>query len=356
MEDLVVYLKFANLPFDPSIHDISITYAINPNIFTNSSIFSTYDPIITLWGYWVYSEGKSSSCVVFVLANCKDAGLVGQVVASQHFDLYPYDPGIQDTYGPVCRKGDVSNALFGGGCPYYFVKLLPQHKLLSSAAVDVVEAAADAGWVASDHRDLNKRVHHSSNHFIPSVKWRDLFSMVIISARKLKFREMPYPLLTLGMGLVHIEIRLTYVALSCAFICTAAGVMSHWIKLIANAPLGTLRYGIRYKVDDPFDWMQLISLRDDNLVTNSPISRLLSLMSDGEFCYYSVTPHTRCEDMALYCLVAVDCVKLILLQFRLYSNLADKVLFEAGGIVVNLVSDSVEHIFENLENYVWDPF
>nr|XP_018622106.1 uncharacterized protein LOC108942995 [Nicotiana tomentosiformis]XP_018622112.1 uncharacterized protein LOC108942995 [Nicotiana tomentosiformis] len=265
---------------------------------------------------------------------------------------------LPNTHGLVCRKGVVANVLHGDSCTYYSVKLLPQPKLLSAAAADIVEAPEDAGWMTSDHRYMDKRVQHSFNQSIPSVRWRDLFSMAIISVRKLKFREMPYPMLTLGIGkgAVHIEIRLICVALSCAFICTDAGVISQYVKLVADALLGTLRYDIRYKVEDSFDWMQLISLQDNNLGTNSPISRLLSLMADGDSHYYIIMYHTRSEDVALNCLFAVDSVKRILLQFLLYSNLADKVIFEVGGIVVNSVSDSVEDISGNLENYVWDHF
>ncbi|XP_009799211.1 uncharacterized protein LOC107810957 [Nicotiana tabacum] len=54
----VVYLTFPNLPFDPGIHDIPIAFAVDLNMFTNSSVLSIYDPIATLWGDWVYSEGK----------------------------------------------------------------------------------------------------------------------------------------------------------------------------------------------------------------------------------------------------------------------------------------------------------
>ncbi|OIT29809.1 hypothetical protein A4A49_16541 [Nicotiana attenuata] len=360
--DLVVYLKFANLLFDPSIHNIVITYAINGNMFAHSVVFSTYDPIATLWGDWVYSEGKSASRVVFILAICKDAGLCGQVSARQRFDLYPYDPGIQvllpNAYGLVCRKGVVANVLLGGGCTYYSVELLPRPKLLSATAADIVEAPEDAGWITLDHRYMDKGVQHSFNYFIPNVRWRNLFSMAIISVRKQTFRGMPCPMLTLGMGkgVVHFEIRLVCVALSCAFICTDAGVISQYVKLIADALLGSLRYDIRYKVEDPFDWTKLISLQDDNLGTNSHISGWLSLTADGYSHYHIIASHTRCKEIALNCLFAFDSVKRILLQFLLYSNLADKVLFEAGGIVVNSVSDSVEDIFGNLENYVWDPF
>ncbi|OIT26531.1 mitochondrial import inner membrane translocase subunit tim10 [Nicotiana attenuata] len=148
---LVVYLKFASLPFDPA----------------------------TLWGDWVYSEGKSTSCVVFTVAMFKDAGLVGQVVASQCFDLYPYDLGIQvllpNSYSHVCRTEVVDNVLLGGVCTYYSVKLVPRPKELSAAAANIVEAPEDAGWMTSDHRYINKRVQYSFNHFIPSVRWRDHF-------------------------------------------------------------------------------------------------------------------------------------------------------------------------------------
>ncbi|XP_033517619.1 uncharacterized protein [Nicotiana tomentosiformis] len=144
--DLVIYLKFASLPFDPA----------------------------TLWAEWVYSEGKSALCVVFTVAMCKDAGLVGQVVASQCFDLYSYDLGIQvllpNTYSTVCRKEVIANVLLGGVCTYYSVKFLPRPKELSAAAANIVEALEDAGWMTSDHRYINKRVQHSFNHFIPSVR------------------------------------------------------------------------------------------------------------------------------------------------------------------------------------------
>ncbi|OIT31171.1 hypothetical protein A4A49_36213 [Nicotiana attenuata] len=291
-----------------------------------------------------------------------DSGLFGHVSASQRFNLYPYVPGIQvlppNTYGHVCRKGVVANVLLGGSCTYYSVELLPRPKLLSAAAADIVEAPEDAGWMTSDHRYMDKRVQHSFNHFIPSVRWFDLFSMAIISVRKQKFRGMPFPMLTLGMekGVVHFEIRLICVALSCAFICTDAGVISQYVMLVVDALLGTLRYDIRYKVEDPFDWMKLISLQDDNLGTSLHISGWLSLMADGYSHYHITMSHTRGKEVTLNCLFGVDSVKRILLQFLLYSNLADKVLSEAGGIVVNSVSDSVEDIFGNLENYVWDPF
>ncbi|XP_018630725.1 uncharacterized protein [Nicotiana tomentosiformis] len=261
--DLVVYLKFSSLPFDPA----------------------------TLWDDWIYSEGKPASCVVFTIAMCKDARLVERVVASQCFDLYLYDPGIQillpNTYGPVRRKEVVANVLLGGVCTYYSVKLLPRPKELSATAANFVEAPEDAGWMTLDHRYINKKVQHSFNHFIPSVRWRDLFSMAIISVMKLKLREMPYPMLILGMGkrVVHIEIRLICVALSCAFLCTDARVMSHYIKLVADAFLCTLRYDIR----------------------------LLSLMADIDFRHYIITPRTRCEGVAVNCLFAVDSVKRILL-------------------------------------------
>ncbi|OIT03990.1 hypothetical protein A4A49_06743 [Nicotiana attenuata] len=263
--DLVVYLKFDSLPLDPD----------------------------TLWGDWIYSKGKSTSCVVFTVAMCTDTGLVGQLVASQSFDLYPYDPGIQvllpTSYGPVCRKEVVANVLLGDVGTYYSVKLVPRPKELSAAAANIIEAPEDAGWMTSDHRYINKRVQYSFNHFIPGVRWRDLFSMAIISVRKLKLCEMPYPMLPLrmGKGVVPIEIRLICVALSCAFLCTDARVVSHYVKLVADALLGTLRCDIR----------------------------LLSLMADVDFRHYIITPRTKCEDVAVTCLFAINRVKRILLQF-----------------------------------------
>ncbi|XP_009759066.2 uncharacterized protein [Nicotiana sylvestris] len=202
--DLVVYLKFANLLFDLGIHDIPITCVINLNMFTNtnSSVFSSYDPIATLWGDWVYNEGKSASCVGFILAMCKDAGMFGQVVVTQHFDLCPYDPGIlvlrPNAYNPICRKRVVANFLFGGGC-------------------------------------------------------------------------------------------------------TNAGVMSQYFKLVVVALLVTLRYGIRYKVEDPFDWVELISFQDTNIGADSPIFTSLLLMAAGHSHRHVLTTQNSCADIALYC-------------------------------------------------------
>ncbi|OIT03900.1 hypothetical protein A4A49_16632 [Nicotiana attenuata] len=110
--------------------------------------------------------------------------------------------------------------------------------------------------------------------------------------------------------------------------CTNVGVMKQYFKLVADALLVTLRL---------------------------PISTLLLLVAADHYHLYVIMTQNSCEEIALYCLLSVDNVKQILPQFLLHSNLEDKVLFEAGGIVVNSVSDSVEVIFGNLNNYVWDP-
>ncbi|OIT20041.1 ruvb-like protein 1 [Nicotiana attenuata] len=147
------------------------------------------------------------------------------------------------------------------------------------------------------------------DHFIPSIKrWRVLFSMAILSVRKLKFLERLLKL-GIGKGAVHIEIRPIYLAISYASICTDAEVMSHYNSC-------------------------------DSICTDAAVK-----------CQY-----IKLVDVALPSLLAVDNAKWMLLPLVLYSNLEGKVVFEAGGIVVNSVSHSVEDIFWNLEYYVWDPY
>ncbi|XP_059289439.1 scarecrow-like protein 23 [Lycium ferocissimum] len=133
------------------------------------------------------------------------------------------------------------------------------------------------------------------------------------------------------------EIRPICVALVYAFIYTAVGVINQYIKLVVEALLVTLWYDIGYMVEDSLDWMELISLQSNILGANSHLSRLLLLMADGGSCCYIITTQIRCEDVALNWLLADDNVERILLLFLLNSNLEDKVLLEAGSIVMNQV-------------------
>ncbi|KAK6789755.1 hypothetical protein RDI58_013555 [Solanum bulbocastanum] len=46
----VLFVTFANRPFDPGTRDIPLSYVANENMFRNSSFVSTYVLVVTLWG------------------------------------------------------------------------------------------------------------------------------------------------------------------------------------------------------------------------------------------------------------------------------------------------------------------
>ncbi|KAH0675447.1 hypothetical protein KY290_026920 [Solanum tuberosum] len=54
----IVFLTFTNRPFDPGIHDITLSYGANGNMFPNSSFVSTYFCIVTLWNEQIYGIGR----------------------------------------------------------------------------------------------------------------------------------------------------------------------------------------------------------------------------------------------------------------------------------------------------------
>ncbi|KAL6341593.1 hypothetical protein AAG906_032713 [Vitis piasezkii] len=50
----------------------------------------------------------------------------------------------------------------------------------------------------------------------------------------------------------------------CAFIGMNATLMSHYIKFVVDRLLVAIGYERKYKVENPFDWMEFISLREGN--------------------------------------------------------------------------------------------
>uniref|UniRef100_M1DB80 Uncharacterized protein n=1 Tax=Solanum tuberosum TaxID=4113 RepID=M1DB80_SOLTU len=68
---------------------------------------------------------------------------------------------------------------------------------------------------------------------------------------------------------------------------------------------------------------------------NSHISILLLLVEDDDSHCYIIMTENRCKEVSKNCLLAINNIGQIPLQFMLYSNLEDNVLFEAWSIVVN---------------------
>ena len=60
---------------------------------------------------------------------------------------------------------------------------------------------------------------------------------------------------------VEIEREFVCDALPCALVGTNGDLMSQYIKFVADRLLGALGYGKMYNVQNPFDWMELISLQ-----------------------------------------------------------------------------------------------
>lgn len=109
--------------------------------------------------------------------------------------------------GPLDYKGlfkAVSKALFRAHVegqlkneimaePERFVEPDPE---LPLALLDQKEAGKRLLLITnSDYHYTNKMMHHAFNRFLPNdMAWRDLFDMVIVSARKPEFFQMPHPL------------------------------------------------------------------------------------------------------------------------------------------------------------------
>ncbi|XP_031128065.1 5'-nucleotidase domain-containing protein 4 [Ipomoea triloba] len=88
--------------------------------------------------------------------------------------------------------------------PELFVELDPE---LPLALLDQKEAGKRLLLITnSDYHYTNKMMQHSFNRFLPNdMSWRDLFDMVIVSARKPEFFQMSHPLyeVVTGEGLMR---------------------------------------------------------------------------------------------------------------------------------------------------------
>nr|GMD64865.1 ribonucleoside-diphosphate reductase small chain A [Ipomoea batatas] len=60
---------------------------------------------------------------------------------------------------------------------------------------------------------------------------------------------------------VEIETNFVCDALPCALIGMNSELMSHYIKFVADHLLVALGYQKKYNVENPFDWMEFISLQ-----------------------------------------------------------------------------------------------